>query len=135
MKAQLLSTVENSRAYTLAIAEAMPEDRVNFKPSPSVWSFLELMNHIAYGVNWWKENYILKVKTSWEPPAPCKTKAETIKSLERSFVSLKEVLNSVDLNDEIIHGVFATLDHITHHRGQATTYLRCNGITPAEYIF
>jgi hypothetical protein len=135
MKAQLLSTIENSRVYTLAIAEAMPEDRVNFKPSPAVWNFLELMNHINYGVNWYKENYIRKVKTSWEPPALYKTKAETIKNLERSFASLKEALNSVDLNDEIIHGVFATLDHITHHRGQATTYLRCNGITPAEYIF
>lgn len=135
MKAQLLSTIENSRAYTLAIAEAMPEDRVNFKPAPAVWNFLELINHIAYGITWWKENYIRKVKTSWNPPPPCKTKKETIKNLEQSFAALKEDLNSVYLDDATIHGVYTTLDHITHHRGQATTYLRCNGIAPAEYIF
>jgi uncharacterized damage-inducible protein DinB len=135
MKAQLLSTIENSRAYTLAIAEAMPEDRLNFRPAPTVWSFLELMNHIAYGVVWWTENCILKVKTPWDPPASYKTKADTRKSLQQSFDYLNEVLNAADLDDETIHGVFATLDHITHHRGQATTYLRCNGITPAEYIF
>jgi len=135
MKAQLLTTIENSRVYTLAIAEAMTEDRLNFKPAPSVWNFLELMNHIAYGITWWKENYVLKVKTSWDPPAPNQTKSETIKLLEQSFASLKDDVRSVDLNEEIIYGVFATLDHITHHRGQATTYLRCNGITPSEYIF
>lgn len=135
MKAQLLSTIENSRAYTLAIAEAMPEDRLNFRPVPTVWSFLELMNHIAYGVVWWTENCIRKVKTPWDPPAPYKTKADTKRSLQQSFDYLNEVLNAADLDHETIHGVFATLDHITHHRGQATTYLRCNEITPAEYIF
>src|SRR5687767_2307067 len=135
MKAQLLATIEKSRGYTLAIAEAMTEDHLNFKPAPSVWNFLELMNHIAYGITWWKENYVLKIKTSWDPPAPNQAKSETIKLLEQSFASLKDDVRSVDLNEEIIYGVFATLDHITHHRGQATTYLRCNGITPSEYIF
>ena len=46
------------------------------------------------------ENYIEKTKTPWEPPAPHKTKAATIKSLEQSFVALKKALNSVDLDEE-----------------------------------
>jgi uncharacterized damage-inducible protein DinB len=131
----LLATIENSRGYTLAVAEAMPEDRYDFKPASAVWNFLELMNHIIYGINWYKENYIQKTKTPWEPPAPHKTKTATIKNLEQSFVALKKVLNSIDLDEERIHGVYTTLDHVTHHRGQATTYLRCNGIKPAEYIY
>ena len=93
------------------------------------------MNHIAYGVTWWAENSIRKVETSWEPPAPHKTKGATIKYLEKSFNSLKKILNSVDLNEEAILGVLATLNHVTHHWGQATMYVRCNGITPAEYTF
>ncbi|HET6544776.1 MAG TPA: DinB family protein, partial [Chryseolinea sp.] len=92
----LLSTIENSRGYTLAVAEAMPEDRYDFRPTSAVWNFLELMNHIVYGINWYNENYIQKTKTPWEPPAPHKTKAATIKSLEQSFVALEKVLNSVD---------------------------------------
>ena len=135
MKAQLLSAIENSRGYTLAVEETMLGDRFNFKPASSVWTFLELINHIAYGLTWYNENYIQKRKTPWEPPVPHKTKAWTIKSLEQSFGSLKKVLNAIDLDDDIIHGVYATLDHVTHHRGQATTYLRCNSITPSEYIF
>lgn len=135
MKVQLLSTIENSRGYTLAVAEAMPEDRYHFKPASAVWNFLELMNHIEYGIRWYNENYIQKTKSAWEPPAPRKTKAATIKSLEQSFESLKKDLKSADLDEECIHGVYTTLDHITHHRGQATTYLRCNGIKPADYIY
>ena len=131
----LLATIENSRGYTLAVAEAMPEDRYDFRPTSAVWNFLELINHITYGINWYKENYIEKTKTPWEPPAPHKTKAATIKGLEHAFVALKKALNSVDLDEESTHGVYTTLDHITHHRGQATTYLRCNGIKPAEYIY
>ena len=69
MKAQLLSTIENSKGYTLAVAEAMPEDRYNFKPASSVWNFLELMNHIVYGINWYKENYIEKTKIRRHRPS------------------------------------------------------------------
>ena len=135
MKTQLLSTIENSRGYMLAVAEAMPEDRYDFKPASAVWNFLELMSHIVYGMKWYSENYIQKIKTEWQPPAPHPTKAATIKSLEKSFDALKKEVISVVLDEERIHGVYTTLDHITHHRGQATTYLRCNSIKPAEYIY
>ena len=135
MKAQLLTTIENSMGYTLAVAEAMPEDRYDFRPATSVFNFLELMNHITYGIKWYSENSIQKIETPWEPPAPHKTKEATIKSLEQSFVALKKGLNGIVLDEERIHGVNTTLDHISHHRGQATTYLRCNDIKPADYIY
>ena len=38
MKESLLSLVENSRTYTLAVAEAMPEKLDNFKPAADTWS-------------------------------------------------------------------------------------------------
>jgi hypothetical protein len=40
-----------------------------------------------------------------------------------------------NLNEEAIRGFYATLDHVTHHRAQAVTYLRCNGITPPDYVY
>ena len=135
MKAQLLSTIENSRGYMLAVAEAMPEDQYEFKPASAVWNFLELMNPIVYGMKWYAENYIQNIKTEWQPPAPHTTKAATLKSLEKSFDALKKEVNSVVLDEERVHGVYTTLDHITHHRGQATTYLRCKSIQPAEYVY
>lgn len=135
MKTHLLTTIENSKKYALAVAEAMPEDRYDFKPVSAVWSFSELMNHIAYGIDWYKENYIQQMKKPWEPPPPKKSKAGAIKNLDQSFTALEKVLSTIDLDDAQIHGIYTTLDHITHHRGQATTYLRCNGIKPVEYIY
>jgi hypothetical protein len=49
MKEQLSATLQNSRTYTLAVAEAMPADAYNFKPKGAGWNFRELLHHIAYG--------------------------------------------------------------------------------------
>lgn len=135
MKTQLLATLEKSERYTLAVAGAMPEGMFNFKPTDGVWSFSELLNHIGYGIHWWTDNYIIKVQSEWNPPVPIQEPEEVVRYLEDSFASLKKVLHSRRMDDDIIHGVYATLDHITHHRGQATTYLRMKNITPPEYTF
>jgi len=135
MTSQLLATIENSKAYTLAVAEAMPANNFAFKPTKAVFSFAELLTHIGYGITWWEKNYIKRTKTDWAPDATYTSKKEVVQYLNRCFDALKETVNSTKLDETVIHGVFATLDHITHHRGQATVYLRLNGITPPDYMF
>jgi uncharacterized damage-inducible protein DinB len=135
MKKQQLSTLENSRAYTLAVAEAMPENAYEFKPTEAVWNFRELMHHIAYGIQWWEENYIRENQTAWNPPAVRNNKKHVIDYLHQSYNGLKKTLESKDLSENAVKGFHATLDHITHHRGQGVTYLRCNGMTPPEYVY
>lgn len=135
MKEQLLSTLENSRNYTLAVADAMPEKNYGFKPVDTVWSFGELLNHIAYGIEWWENNYIKGKKTEWAPPAVKTKKKEIINLLGAAYDTLRETVNSAKLNDDAIKGFHATVDHVTHHRGQAVTYLRCEGIVPPEYSY
>lgn len=39
------------------------------------------------------------------------------------------------MREQLREQLLATLDHITHHRGQAIIYLRCNNIAPPEYVF
>ena len=135
MKDLLLSTLENSRAYTLAVAEAMPEKFYDFKPEETVWSFKELLHHIAYGIEWWNANNIKKVKMDWNPTATEKDKANVVKYLNRAYDTLKVTVEKVDINDTSILGFSSTIDHITHHRGQAVTYLRCKGISVPEYTY
>jgi uncharacterized damage-inducible protein DinB len=135
MKEQLLITLENSRNYTLSVADKMPDNSYNFKPTDAVWNFRELLHHIAYGIHWWKENYIKGAETAWEPSAAKGEKTEIIANLDKVYESLKNTICNLTLNDKAIQGFNATLDHITHHRGQAVLYLRCNGITPPEYIY
>jgi hypothetical protein len=47
MEERLLLTLENSRIYTLQVAEAMPETSYDFKPTGAGWNFGELVDHIA----------------------------------------------------------------------------------------
>lgn len=135
MKEHLLTTLENSRNYTVAVAEAMPEKNYDFKPVPEVWSFLEQLHHIAYGIGWWEENYVKGNKTDWAPTPTKKTKKEVISYLDQAYDLLKETTDKTELNDDLIKGFNSTLDHITHHRGQAILYLRCKNIQAPEYIY
>jgi len=133
MKEQLLTTLENSRQYTLAVAEAMPEKNYSFKPVDTVWSFGELLQHIAYGIHWWEENYIKGNKAEWAPPPVKNKKKDALESLRSSYDSLVKTVSKGNLTDEKVKGFHATLDHITHHRGQSVLFLRMQGIVPPEY--
>src|SRR5687768_5704749 len=135
MKEQLLSTLQNSQNYTIAVAEAMPETDYNFMPTDSVWTFGELINHIAYGISWWTDNYIKKVETPWDPWPAKNSKDEAISDLNRAYDAVRDIIKNHHAGDEQRSGFHATLDHITHHRGQAVTYLRCKGIMPPEYTY
>src|SRR5688572_17660978 len=117
---QLLSTLENSKNYTMSVAEAMPDKGYSFKPADGVMNFGELLNHIAYGIQWWEANYIKGTKTDWAPPAAKGTKAEVLAYLQKAYKGLEKTLAG-KLSEDAVRGFYATTDHITHHRGQAVT--------------
>jgi uncharacterized damage-inducible protein DinB len=135
MKEHFVNTIKNSETYANAVAEAMPENKYNFTPVEGVWNFGELISHIAYGIRWWTDNYIKKEEAPWDPPKVKSNKKETLTDLKKAYEYLRNSLNNGTITEEKLDGLHATLDHITHHRGQATTYLRLNGITPPEYIY
>jgi uncharacterized damage-inducible protein DinB len=131
----LITLLENSRSYTLAVAEAMPIKLDNYKPAADVWTFREQLHHIAYGIEWWNDNFVKGIKTAWAPPAASKSRKEVLGYLNQAYDSLKETLTSAPLNDDRVKGFHATIDHITHHRGQCIVYLRINSVAPPEYTY
>lgn len=136
MKKQLLETLEKARRYTFAVAEMMPEKAYTFKPEGAAWNFAELLNHTGYGIQWWKTNYLMGTETAWQPPVLKHAKKAVLKYLTQVFQDLEATCTQLPLNTEAqIQGFHATLDHLTHHRGQAVIYLRCQGFTPPEYIY
>jgi uncharacterized damage-inducible protein DinB len=135
MKEQLLSTVENSKNYTLQVAAAMPDKDYHFKPEGAGWNFGELLIHIAYGIQWWQDNYITGKKTDWNPPTVKNNKKEVVTYLTNAYDTLQKTIKQQPDNEPARNGVHATLDHITHHRGQAVVYLRTHGIEPPEYVY
>jgi uncharacterized damage-inducible protein DinB len=135
MKEFLITTLENSRTYTLSVSELMPEREYEFKPVDTIWNFRELLHHIAYGIEWWENNFVKGKNVEWNQPPAKATKKDVIAYLNKAYASLKETISQGKPSNDAIKGFHATIDHITHHRGQATVYLRCKGITPPAYTY
>lgn len=135
MNPQLMNTLESSKNYTLAVAEAMPEEKFNSKLVEGNWNFRELLHHIAYGIQWWEANYVKGTKTDWNPTPTKANKKEVIKYLNDSYNVLQQTISKAKLSEEKLHGFHSALDHITHHRGQAVLFLRSQGITAPEYTY
>jgi uncharacterized damage-inducible protein DinB len=135
-----------ARGLALAVADAMPAEGYDYKPSPPEMSFGELMQHIAQS-NYGYCAFIADAKSPYAEPAKDAKieKAGAIKDLGGSFDYCAKVFDGLDETKlSQMHGTgqrsFSTLDvmlgvmiHMSHHRGQAEVYLRVKGIKPPDY--
>lgn len=133
----------------IALAEAMPEDKWNFKPTQGefkdVRTFAEQIKHVACGNEAWAK----KVEGQKPPercdlggPTPAKTKAEIMQYLRDSFGMMDKVFTGTDTGNLLhpnggpywgpnrLSALSAALWHVSDHYGQLVIYLRMNGITP-----
>lgn len=132
-----------------SLADAMPEDKWNFKPTQGEFTkartFAEQVKHVACA------NFAFANKALGEkPPAHCdtggpdpaKTKAEIMKYLKDSFAKMQQAISSTNEKNMLdpIKGPYAgdnrlsilgvAVWHISDHYGQLVEYLRMNGIVP-----
>lgn len=154
---EMAEIMQHMKAYTLAIANQMPEDKYDFRPSKddTVRSFGEQLKHLIYNNNHQADN-VLMAKT-FDGPELIKgmeayeeikmTKAEIIDKLSKSFdklIARFEGMTDADFDTQFtlpfvktpkslrVMAMFVR-DHITHHRAEIIVYLRMNGIEPAFY--
>jgi hypothetical protein len=133
-----------------SLAEAMPEEKWNFKPTQGAFSgirtFAEQVKHVACANEAWAK----KLRGETPPdhcdtggPNPAKTKAEILAYLHESFGMIDGEIAKSKLDNlmvPIIKGPYAggnrlevlnsALWHISDHYGQLVVYLRMNGIVP-----
>lgn len=134
MKEIMKKNWERASQYTLAVAQAMPEKGFEFKPVSSVWNFRELVHHIAYALDWMNQVYILQKKADWQPTPVPGSRKEVLKYLTQSIEKVNTGLEKAN-SEKSTEGFYFMLEHNAHHRGQAVTYLRCQGIEPPEFPF
>ncbi len=152
--ASIASTVNQSFAMIhrsfVSLAEAMPADKYDFKPSAgefrTVRSFGEQVKHVACG-NFAFFNEIEKKQPPPDcasgGPSPARTKAEIVAYLRESFEYAERVLNTMTsanaldaaggpYGGESTRLGLTTLAvwHASDHYGQLVVYLRMNGIVP-----
>jgi len=148
-----LSKWKGMKSYTLAVAEAMPEAKYDYKPTPEEMTFGFQFVHMAGNM------YFLSAKLirGIEPPIDINavlaranqgkmSKKEIIDLISNAFDYTEQTiaqLTDKTLEEELDYWgghstkrkiVFLLNDHQTHHRGQLVVYLRLNGIKPPAYI-
>ena len=148
--ADILMPLVELRAKALRLAEAVPEEKYDWRPAPGVRSFKEVFLHIALG-----NHLMTAIATGADKDAITKeiaanaaaekapaSKAQVLEKLRQSFDDLKETLENArpgSLAREVDffgtkttqRAVFVNIDsHIGEHVGQAIAYARMNGIVP-----
>ncbi len=148
---EYLERLENSKKYTLLVADLMPEENYGYQPTPQSLSFAEHLMHITWAMDWhsqsllggrpardWETDNELKVHT--------KSKEEMMATVERTFTITHNFIQEFDQNrlgerldyfglDRSKRQILMLLaDHIAHHRAQLLVYLRLNGIQPPRYV-
>lgn len=137
---------QDAKAYSVEMAELMPEEHYSFKPTPEIMSFGEQVAHTAGATYWFISKITGKENPAKEFKAEGKSKAQIIKFLKDSFDFAEKVLAGLtdkeaeeevhmwkDLNLKKSKVFLLNRDHVTHHRGAMVIYLRLKGIKPAQY--
>ena len=139
---ELVTHWETSKALSLAVAEAMPEDSYSFQGAGAPeMSFGGQMNHIA-AANGSYCSAAIGTKNPIGKPAD-DTKATAIKNLTNAYdycINGLKQMTDADLQQNAKRGTkfeafWGGFTHAAHHRGQAEVYLRLKGVTPPQYKF
>lgn len=144
-----ITWVDEQRDF-INLAEEMPEEKWNFKPSSGAFkdvrTFGEMVKHVACA----NEGFAKEMHGAAPPagcekggPNPAKTKAEIMKYLRDSFAMLDDEINRIDEKTQMqpVDGPYggpntrigmAVLSswHVADHYGQLVEYARMNGIVP-----
>ena len=151
------TTVSDSVSYILkdverdfiALAEAMPEEKWNYKPTQGefngVRTFGEQIKHVACSNEAWAKQ-ILEEKPPDRchlgGPNPAKTRAEILQYLRDSFSMIDKVIAETNAKNLLhanpgpywgpnrLSALTAEVWHVSDHYGQLVEYLRMNGIVP-----
>lgn len=137
---------KNAAAYTLEIAELMPAEHYDFKPTPDQMSFKQQLLHIMSNANWLSSDYLGGKKLEQNLRSADYTKSEVIAILQEGFANVAAALENLkpEQLEESVQFFAGPMnkrqimtllnDHHTHHRGQIIVYLRLKGIKPPSYV-
>jgi uncharacterized damage-inducible protein DinB len=140
---ELVAIWQRAATEIIDVAEAMPEEKYGYKPTPEISTFREQLVHVAGAT----QRYIDTAKgTKSEAghPHPTMPKAEVIALLKQTFQTGQGMLGSLTdaqlleqvkfpFGDRMVTRFTfwqGPLYQIRNHHGQLVVYLRLNGIVP-----
>ena len=135
----------NGSQYTIELAEAMPEDKFDYRPTPEVRSFREQVVHIMNNMVWLSSSYLSTTNFKGDLKHKDLSKEEILMLLRQATKFAENTVRNLDAKDldvkvEFFAGPMSKRqilvlmnDHMTHHRGQIIVYVRINDIKPPRY--
>lgn len=130
----LKQRLDATKAFTVEVFEAMPEDKYTYRPNEDVRTFQAQAYHIVYSIDYFERAFASNGQAGWNPDAEdSKSREELIAWANEKFDSMHKMILESTANDKLTAGIMGYLDHNAHHRGQMVTYLRANGIKPPSY--
>ena len=134
------ATWESTRGLVLGIAEAIPEDKYDFKPTPAVRTFRDNVIHLV------AENYLFFGRVAGEnlgnPAQNLKSRDELVKALRESYdygakvwagLTEEKALEMIEVRGQKVQRWSAILGAIQdnmNHYGNLVIYIRLNGLVP-----
>jgi uncharacterized damage-inducible protein DinB len=154
LSAALLPEFDQEMGKTRTTLERAPRDRFGWKPHEKSFSFMELANHLARLPGWgtWTLSTESMDLDEFVPPPPADTPEGVLATFDRNVGEFRGALEGASDEDllkpwtllkggqelltmprlAVLRGLI--LNHILHHRGQLTVYLRLNDLpVPALY--
>lgn len=158
LSAALLPEFDQEMAKTRTTLERVPQDKFDWKPHEKSYSFGDMANHLARLPGWGTATLQTESmdldpeKGEFVPPPPQETLEGVLEVFDRGVAEFRAALEESDdralmkgwalFNSgqelfnmprlAVVRGMI--LNHIIHHRGQLTVYLRLNDLPlPALY--
>ena len=146
LKAQMVKDWERAKAYTKEYLDAMPRDKYDFRAQDSIRTFAQQMLHLAQGTTGLTANGTGKERI-WQGRQLENSKSAQSADSVNYFVMASydfaiEGIRNMDASkflertgrgnfmESRITWIMKAFEHQTHHRGQATIYIRLLGIKP-----
>jgi uncharacterized damage-inducible protein DinB len=152
--AMLLPEFDMEMANTRKALERIPEDQIQFRPHGKSWTLRELAGHVAQVPGWLTVTLQTAELDIGQPfPQPkLDSKADILAAFDAALAEARPALEAASsddlmatwtmkMGDEIMFSMprmavvrSFVMNHMIHHRGQLTVYLRlCGGSVPALY--
>lgn len=149
----ILMELEDEAKRTQRVLERLPEEKLSWRPHPKSFSLGQLAMHIAAGQGRLAEIATEDVhQLALNPPPEAKSRKEVLDAFAQSTATAKDTLKKMNdamlmatwtgqVNGKTIMSVprvvfirTVMLNHIYHHRGQLSVYLRLlNVAVPSIY--
>ena len=136
----------NAKAYTLKVADLMPDSAYVFKPTSASMSCAEQLLHLSANMAWLSSSYLAREESPFKKEfAGLQTKDSILQVVSGIYDYSLKVLQNFDsrhLSDSVdffagpmnkLQIINLLNDHQTHHRAQMLVYLRLYGLKPPAY--